>query len=234
MSSPVAVLVDGENIHANFAAQILNAAARYGTATLRRVYQNAAAANGWSDLPGWKLVHSGTGKNATDMLLCIEALDLALTRDIKQVVIASSDGDFSHLATYLREHGTEVIGIGEAKTPHKFSKACGQFITLTPSAAPSDPVPFPAQKPAPKPALSQTDQNIIEILLKDGNTHGWLETAKLNVLMRRKEMGFRISTTGSKTWRAYLEARPNLYEVMAKDNQIHVRTLIDAGRRTGT
>jgi len=234
MSSPVAVLVDGENIRADFAVQILNTAARYGTPTIRRIYQDAAKQNGWSDMAGWKVVHAGSGKNATDMLLCIEAADLALIQNIKQVVIASSDGDFSHLATYLREHGTEVIGIGEIKTPRKFSKACSEFINLSLSAAPPDPVPLHAPKSAPKPELSPTDQHIVEILRKDGDTHGWLETAKLNLLMREKVPSFQISATDSKTWREYFETRPKLYKLMTKDNRTHVRAQIDAGHRTGT
>lgn len=234
MSSPVAVLVDGENIRADFAVQILNAATRYGTPTIRRIYQDAAKQNGWSDMPGWKLVHSGTGKNATDMLLCIEAVDLALIQGITQVVIVSSDGDFSHLATYLREHGTEVIGIGEIKTPRKFSKACSEFINLSLAAAPSDPVPLHAPKPAPSSALSSVDQNIMGILRVHGDNHGWLETGKLNVLMRERVPSFQISTTTQKTWRAYLEGLPHLYKLMTKDNQTHVRTLIDADHGTGT
>ncbi|MEE3317529.1 MAG: NYN domain-containing protein [Pseudomonadota bacterium] len=236
MSSPVAVLVDGENIRADFAGQIYKAIEQLDPPRIRRVYMNAAIQNGWTNMHGWKVVHSGTGKNATDLLLSIEAVDMVLTQGITQVVIVSSDGDFSHLATYFRERGFTFIGIGEAKTAAKFRKACGQFITLHPPAPPSDPVQLHVPKPAPipKPELSSTDQHIVEILRKDGDAHGWMDTAKLNVLMRRKEMGFRISTTASKTWRAYFTAKPNLYELMAQDNQIRVRALIDADHRTGT
>ncbi len=236
MSSPVAVLVDGENIRADFARQIYKAIEQLDPPRIRRVYQNAAIQNGWTNMPGWKVVHSGTGKNATDLLLCIEAVDMVLTQGITQVVIVSSDGDFSHLATFFRERGFTFIGIGEAKTADKFRKACGQFITLNPPAAPSDPVQLHAPKPAPipKPELSSTDQHIVEILRKDGDTHGWLETAKLNVLMRAKVPSFQISATDSKTWREYFETRPKLYKLMTKDNRTQVRTLIDAGHRTGT
>ena len=48
-------------------------------------------------------MHAGTGKNASDLLLALDAVELALRGDVDHFVIASSDGDFSHLALRLRE-----------------------------------------------------------------------------------------------------------------------------------
>lgn len=235
MPSPVAVLVDGENIRADFAVQILNAAARYGTATIRRVYQDAAKQNGWSDMAGWKVVHAGPGKNATDMLLFIEAVDLALIQDIKQVVIASSDGDFSHLATYLREHGTEVIGIGELKTPRKFSKACSEFVNLTFSAAPSDPVPLHAPKPAPKPEplLSQDDLKIAAIIKEFSDGQGRLSVSTLSEYMI-KAHSIQIKSLPAKNWSTYLKNHPQIYTVTGKGATLSVQLTKAARAATGT
>jgi hypothetical protein len=235
MSSPVAVLVDGENIRADFAVQILNAATRHGTPTIRRIYQDAAKQNGWSDMPGWKLVHSGTGKNATDMLLCIEAVDLALIQGITQVVIVSSDGDFSHLATYLREHGTEVIGIGEIKTPRKFSKACSEFINLTLSAAPSDPVPLHAPKPAPKPEpqLSKDDLKIVAVIKQFSDDQGRLRIGELGNRIS-KEHGIQIKSLSAKNWSTYLKNHPQIYTVTGKGATLSVQLTKAAIAATGT
>lgn len=235
MSSPVAVLVDGENIRADFAVQILNAATRYGTPTIRRIYQDAAKQNGWSDMPGWKLVHSGTGKNATDMLLCIEAVDLALIQGITQVVIVSSDGDFSHLATYLREHGTEVIGIGEIKTPRKFSKACSEFINLTLSAAPSDPVPLHAPKPAPKPEpqLSKDDLKIVAVIKQFSDDQGRLRIGELGNRIS-KVHGIQIKSLSAKNWSTYLKNHPQIYTVTGKGATLSVQLTKAALAATGT
>ena len=232
MSSPVAVLVDGENIRADFAVQILNAAARYGTTTIRRVYQNAVSQNGWSDMPGWKMVHSGTGKNATDMLLCIEAVDLVLAQDIKKVVIASSDGDFSHLATYLREHGTEVIGIGEIKTPRKFSKACSDFINLTPSAVTSDPVPLHAPKSTPIPA-SELNPKIVSIINEFSNDKGCLRVTMLSEHMI-KAHGIQIKSLPAKNWSTYLKTYPQFYTLPGQASSLSVQLTKPAIAATGT
>ncbi|VAV95633.1 hypothetical protein MNBD_ALPHA07-2106, partial [hydrothermal vent metagenome] len=127
MTESVAVFVDGENISAKHATAIMRIAAGYGPATVRRVYGNAVLLPRWAEVPGFRLMHSGTGKNAADMLLAIEALELVITEGISTVVIASSDQDFIHLVTRLRERGVAVIGVGEAKTPAMFREMCQEF-----------------------------------------------------------------------------------------------------------
>lgn len=123
----VALLIDGENISSSFAGQIIVQAGLRENLLVKRVYGNATLIKGWESAPGIRLVHSGTGKNSADILLAIEAVDLAHRGKINSFVIASSDGDFSHLAHYLRENGFSVLGIGEAKAPNAFVKACSRF-----------------------------------------------------------------------------------------------------------
>src|SRR5512136_3028371 len=72
------------------------------------------------------------GKNAADVRLVIDALELAYLREhIDTFVIASGDSDFCPLAYKLREIGRTVIGMGvkEATSP-LFVKACDEFIYL--------------------------------------------------------------------------------------------------------
>ena len=237
MSSPVAVLVDGENIRADFAGQIYKAIEQLDPPRIRRVYQNAAIQNGWTNMPGWKVVHSGTGKNATDMLLCIEAVDMVLTQGITQVVIVSSDGDFSHLATFFRERGFTFIGIGEAKTAAKFRKACGQFITLRPPAAPSDPVPLHAPKPAPKPVpvpqLSQLNSQIVAIIKEFSKNNGPLRVSALGSHMMNK-YGFQIKSLPEKTWTTYLKSHSEIYTLSGQAGSLSVQLTKTALATTGT
>lgn len=70
------------------------------------------------------------GKNATDMALVIEAMDLFYTQRPDALAIASSDGDFAPLALRLRERGVSVYGLGEAKAPSSFREACTRFFEL--------------------------------------------------------------------------------------------------------
>jgi uncharacterized LabA/DUF88 family protein len=75
------------------------------------------------------------GKNAADMRLVIDALELSYARShIDTFVIASGDSDFCPLAQKLRENDRRVIGLAvkEATSP-MFVKACDEFIYLSTS-----------------------------------------------------------------------------------------------------
>lgn len=133
MSSQTAVFVDGENIGADHAQRIVAAAQKLGPVCLQRVYGNVALIPGWSDVPGFRLIHSNTGPNSADLLLSIDAIEIALTLAPAHFVIASSDGDFIHLATRLKERGHTVLGVGMAKAPTTFRAACSEFHLLAPN-----------------------------------------------------------------------------------------------------
>ena len=70
----VAIFVDGENIPAAMAGQILSKAAGYGDLITKRVCGNAQKTFGWDMAPGFRMVHPGVGKNATDLLQTVEAI----------------------------------------------------------------------------------------------------------------------------------------------------------------
>ena len=70
------------------------------------------------------------GKNASDIGLIIDAMDILYTGEVQGFCIVSSDGDFNKLATRLREAGKVVIGMGEKKTPESFRASCERFIFL--------------------------------------------------------------------------------------------------------
>jgi len=70
------------------------------------------------------------GKNATDSALIIDAMDILYTGNVEGFCLVSSDGDFTRLASRLRESGMEVIGMGESKTPKSFKAACSVFTNI--------------------------------------------------------------------------------------------------------
>lgn len=71
-----------------------------------------------------------TGKNATDMALVIDTMDLMHRNIYDAFVIVASDSDYTPLAIKLHESGVFVIGVGERKTPTAFRNACDEFIFL--------------------------------------------------------------------------------------------------------
>ena len=134
-NTKLAVLIDADNAPADIIDRLLEEIAKYGIASVKRIYGD------WSHgLSKWKaalLPHAiipvqqfayTKGKNATDMALVIDAMDLLYSGNFDGFCIVSSDSDFTRLASRLRESGRTVYGFGEKKTPEAFRKACDKFV----------------------------------------------------------------------------------------------------------
>ena len=133
-----AVLIDADNSSVNSISSVLEEVAKYGIASVKRVYGD------WSSesLKKWRevlLPHAITpvqqfaytsGKDATDMILIIDAMDLLYGGALDGFCIVSSDSDFTPLASRIRESGLVVYGFGRKKTPEPFKKACDKFISI--------------------------------------------------------------------------------------------------------
>jgi predicted nuclease of predicted toxin-antitoxin system len=134
----LAVLIDADNILARHAEAILDELAGHGEPTVRRVYGD------WSSqaLASWKekarsmglVMHQQSantkGKNASDIGLVIDAMDILHAGKVDGFVLVSSDSDFTRLASRIREDGLLVIGVGEAKTPESLRKVCNRFLLI--------------------------------------------------------------------------------------------------------
>ncbi|MBU0662919.1 MAG: NYN domain-containing protein [Proteobacteria bacterium] len=132
----LAVLIDADNAQAAVIEGLLAEIARFGEATVRRIYGDFTAPTSAS----WKKVLQKyaikpvqqfaytTGKNATDSTLIIDAMDLLYTRKFDGFCLITSDSDFTGLAMRLREEGLTVLGFGEKKTPDAFRNACHKFV----------------------------------------------------------------------------------------------------------
>ena len=134
----LAVLIDADNVTARNASAILDEIAAFGEPSVRRVYGD------WSSqaLSQWKeqardlglVMHQQSantkGKNASDIGLVIDAMDILHAGKVDGFVLVSSDSDFTRLASRIREDGLQVIGIGEAKTPESLRKVCNRFVLI--------------------------------------------------------------------------------------------------------
>lgn len=161
------------------------------------------------------MIHAGTGKNAADLLLAIDAVEVALSGRAEAFVIASSDGDFSHLAHRLRAFGAEVTGVGEAKAPRGFRAACTEFVELGAGAAIQL---VPKSDGCP----TDLDQKIRAMIATHSKNGAGIKIADLSPKMHAMH-GTRISTFPEKSWRAYLSARPLLYELDPRGPEAKVR-----------
>ncbi|NRG16473.1 NYN domain-containing protein [Rhizobiales bacterium] len=214
-NSRVAVLVDGDNVSASYAHQILEQANKLGCVDIARVYTDASHTQDWLKILGYRLIHTGTGKNASDLLLAIDAIEMNLALNIETFVIASSDSDFTHLAVRLREHGRYVLGMGESKAPQNFRKACSDFATFKEASE------TPAKK-KPVSNCKDLDKKIVAMIAEHGDSKHGMQIALLGPKMHSIH-GTRISTFEERTWRAYLAKRRELFELDPKGSDAMVR-----------
>jgi len=184
----IALLIDADNVSHGKIAAMLAELSKYGIANIRRAYGDWASPG----LKGWTArLHEhairpiqqfsySRGKNATDMALVIDAMELLYTQKPDAFCIASSDADFTPLVMQLRANGHEVYGFGERKTPEPFVNACSTFlyldslgeeaVTAMAAAPPKEgvaPPAKPAAKPAPAPAAARSlaqDAKLVAVL----------------------------------------------------------------------
>jgi hypothetical protein len=136
-SPKLAVLIDADNISARFAEVMFEEIASFGEASIRRIYGDFAGGGpqGWTKeklaslaiVPHQQFANT-TGKNASDIALVIDAMDILHSGRFDGFVLISSDSDFTRLASRIREQGLDVYGMGMRKTPAAFVKACKRFI----------------------------------------------------------------------------------------------------------
>ena len=168
-SNSIALLIDADNAPAAKIDFILSELAGHGVVNIRRAYGNWTK----SGLSGWiKVLHENSiqpmqsfdlvkGKNATDMALVIDAMDLLYTKKVTTFCLVSSDSDFTPLIQRLRADGKEVFGFGGQKTPEPFIASCTRFIYLE-----EKPKAPPVKSTQPKPSEAkpgsdlQTGQNL--------------------------------------------------------------------------
>ena len=206
----VALLVDGDNMAATQAGKLIVQAAREGELIIRRVYAGPGGLTNWEKSQGFHLRHAGPGKNAADLLLTVEAMEIMLTGKADVMVIATSDRDFAHLATHLRESGRRVVAIGEEKAPEHFLRCCSAHHVL-----PAVSEPPPAAKP-------RAFADIVAEILLAASGKNWLALQSLGTLVTQKT-GKTIAQHGFKTWRALLAANPDRFECEPKGPSARVR-----------
>jgi len=197
----LAVLVDADNVPPSKIGAVLTEVARFGTASVKRVYGDWTKPN----LSSWKPVASEhviqpmqqfantVGKNATDSALIIDAMDLLYTRRFHGFCIVSSDSDFTRLASRIREEGVTVYGFGERKTPEAFRNACDRFTYLDVLDEPA----AESTSAAPTRVLPQKlrgDAKLVSGLRTSVTTasgeDGWANLSAVGVLMRKQQPDF--------------------------------------------
>lgn len=158
-SPRLAVLIDADNASSKIAQGLFEEIAKIGEASVRRIYGDFSGTRlkSWAEIlsthaimPHQNFAYT-SGKNASDIALVIDAMDLLHSGRFDGFCLVSSDSDFTRLAARIREQGVDVYGFGEQKTPESFRQACRRFI-YTENLLPEAPTPDKPDKPDARPA----------------------------------------------------------------------------------
>ncbi len=159
----LALLIDGDNVSATYMPLIMREARKLGAVAVRRIYGQfkSGKMKSWLkqvdefDLTAINISPLIHGKNATDMKLVIEAMDMLHGRQLDGVCIASSDGDFTPLAVRIRANALSVYGFGAKKAPAAYKGEFDRFFECDVIlAAEKETAPAKASPPPPRPAAS--------------------------------------------------------------------------------
>ncbi|XYJ09790.1 NYN domain-containing protein [Telluria sp. B2] len=192
-SARIAVLADCDNSSPEALAFALSLAPAQSRIVLRQGYGNDFT----MEQPRWRdalnrlaftpLHQFGTGKNAADIALALDALELLIDNRADTFYLLTSDADFTALCRKLRVRGASVVIVGQAKTPAMLRDACDAFHEFVPAtaAAAEQAIPVPAVQTETKELLEsialaslreESNQQLIQavaLLAKDSKS-GWV------------------------------------------------------------
>ncbi|MGL5009770.1 MAG: NYN domain-containing protein [Paracoccaceae bacterium] len=248
----LAVLIDADNVLFKHADAILKEIGTIGEPALRRVYGDWSSTN----LAGWKsaardlglVMHQQSantkGKNASDIGLVIDAMDILHAGKFDGFVLVSSDSDFTRLASRIREEGLEVIGIGEAKTPESLRKVCNRFILIENIIGEVEAEPRPVSAPVvaapvvpiakPETVVATTPikkpmKDAIPLIVKAMNNidpdADWYHLGNLGHFMVRADPDFDSRTYGAAKLSDLIKGLPKRFEVKKDGNALMVRDI---------
>ncbi|MEN8246069.1 MAG: NYN domain-containing protein [Thermodesulfobacteriota bacterium] len=134
----IALFIDADNAPASKFEEVLSEVAKYGVVTIRKAYGNwkNPSIKPWEDLLHEYAIQPiqqydlTKGKNASDIALVIDAMDVMYTKNIDVMCFVSSDCDFTPMVTRALAEGKVVLGFGERKAPSPFVNACSKFLFL--------------------------------------------------------------------------------------------------------
>ena len=181
----IAILIDADNVEHRHIENIMTKVTSYGNPVIRRIYGDwgSALLKNWREILKElafievQVTPNSKYKNATDISLVIDAMDILTERDIDVYCIISSDSDYTKLSLRLKESNKMVIGFGDKNKSNKaFVNSCDEYIyydTLSTKYKDVDAVEptkkFSKSKLRKETKLLRILRNIIEELTNEGD-----------------------------------------------------------------
>ena len=237
-SPRLAVLIDADNASAKIADGLFEEIAKIGEASVRRIYGDFSndRSKGWAAIlskhaiiPQQQFANI-PGKNASDIALVIDAMDLLHSRRLDGFCLVSSDSDFTRLAARIREHGVDAFGFGGQKTPESFRKACHRFFYTENLLGGTAKNKDAAARSQPLQQLDEATSIITEVIAQMNGKDGWVALAEVGKYLRKRASGFSPRKFGSSSKLNDLVKRTNAFEVdQPKGGTMRIRIKPAAG-----
>lgn len=221
-NTKIAVLIDSDNTPHAKLGLIIEELSSFGQIIIKRAYGDFSTEH----LKNWKQPLNElaiqprqqfaytTGKNSTDALMIIDAMDLLYTQRFDAFALISSDSDFTSLAARLRESEVQVIGVGKAATPVAFKNACDDFIALENLAR----VSAAAETEVLLPETSvETDRELWRLMHQAWQNYrdesGWAPLCEVGKYLKRLQPDFDPRNYGMTKVSDFFDKFPNRYNV---------------------
>jgi uncharacterized LabA/DUF88 family protein len=228
----IALLIDADNASYAGIDPVLTALAELGQVNIRRAYGNWAkpALAKWNQIThryGLQPIQQfdlTKGKNATDMAMTIDAIDLLYGGKVDGFGIMSSDSDFTPLVTRLRQDGLIVYGFGSAKAPEAFKTACTRYIDVDQLIRTSA-----QEEEGPKPSESSIDPELISLLgaawkAASRDEDGYAKLQEVGQIAGNRS-SFDVRNHGFKRLSDLMKAASDNFKLERRDNQLYVKRL---------
>lgn len=232
----IALLIDADNTTPAGIDPVLTVMAELGQVNIRRAYGNFAKDNlaKWGNITNkfgirpQQQFDVSKGKNATDMAMVIDAIDLLNQGKVDGFGLMTSDSDFTPLVTRLRQDGIIVYGFGSTKTPESFRSVCTRFIDIDKLIAGNTPKDAPSGAPVKrKPVTIEPELN--ELILAAFNEvkkdqRGFAKLQQVGQIAGNRS-SFDVRNYGFKSLSELFEALPNFQVDRREDGQVFVKRL---------
>lgn len=223
MLQKIAVLIDADNTQLAKLELAIQEISTHGRIVVKRAYGNwkKDTLKNWESETKRLAIKTEQqfdyvlGKNATDMALVIDAIELLYSSTYDAFAIVASDSDYTPLAIKLRESGVHVFGVGEKKTPESFRNSCDEFIFLENLAKDAD-TGRSADSSNDSSLSSDDNINTIHTLLRKAfdsyqDDSGYVFVSTVGGFIKRTKPDFDSRTYGYSKLTQLIEAFPDKY-----------------------
>ncbi|MCI8373549.1 MAG: NYN domain-containing protein [Lachnospiraceae bacterium] len=221
-----ALLIDAENTNIKYLDNIFDELRSYGIITYKRMYGDFTK----EELKEWNAraldyaivpiqqPHYSKYKNAADIMLVIDAMDILYAGAVDGFCIVSNDSDFTRLVNRLCDGGMEVIGMGISQASKTLKAACTEYKNLEQIFS-TDTDEVLESTDVQGAQLEEIKKTIKELILKDNGVSG---LGGIKSSLQRTYSDFDERNFGYATMRKFVESLEG-FIVVQEDTSIYVK-----------